>query len=146
MAIKKSIYLSDENLEKLDKIVAEFGLFTKDNEPNYTKAIVHMINHFPLDNDEDKRAVQDELSSIRKMVEQINLSIPHLMYNTTFSYKINEGTLSDQKFTEFKNYTLENVSKICGQIQQQNYDHVYVSTDAKNMKTLPVEAGENTWK
>ena len=146
MPLKKSFYLTDDVLEKLDKIANQNKLLTADGKPHYTKTLRYILANIDPDAVQSPSSFSDELRAIRKMVEQINVAVPHLLYNTTFSYKINEGTLSDPKFIEFKAYTLKNVAGVCGQIQQQTYQHIYAGHDSKNMKTIPIEEDKNVWK
>jgi len=137
MPLKKSLYLTDDLLLKLDMIAIQNKLLTTDGKPHYTKTLRYILENIHPNSLQSPSSFSDELSAVRKMVEQINVALPHLLYNTTFSYKLNEATLSDQKFGELKNFTLGVVNKTCGQIQEQNYKYIYPSFDSKNMKTIP---------
>jgi hypothetical protein len=53
---------------------------------------------------------------------------------------------SQSSIDEFKATILEDTNSICGQIQQQEYQSLYVSHDVKNMKTIPIDEDKNEWK
>jgi hypothetical protein len=152
MALRKSIYLSDEVLTKLSSIAAKKYLHTKDGNPNYLEAIRYIINEFTLDSSPKKdNKYSEKLDNMERMLEQMHVTIPHILYHTRYNSSychaaLKQSKISEVSMLEFSGRVLKNVYQICGDFQSYNYHNVYLSLDNKNMNVIPIEEGENKWK
>ena len=54
MPVKKSIYLSDDNLARLEKVAVTHSLYDKDRQPDILGAIRYVIENFELDKSDEK--------------------------------------------------------------------------------------------
>ena len=142
-----SINLTKNESKYLEKISIQNGLTISDNNknPSEGKALKFLINK-AMTNEKEHHRNENNLQYITKLIEQINVSIPHLIFNTTFNYKVVSNELNENIYNQFKTNTINSSYKICGQIQSEKYHNLYISTDNKNMKTIPIEDEKNTWK
>ena len=140
-----SLRLTDEEVLFLEKIASNNKMYKKDGSLSMGLAIKRLIddekNHVNKSDKDDS-----DMKSIRKLIEQINISIPHLMFNTNFTYKALSSWLNDDEFNELKNSTVSETVKTCGQIQENTYNEIYISSNKKNMKTIPIDSDNNKWK
>lgn len=156
MPVKKSIYLSDDNLARLEKIAMTQSLYDKDHKPDILGAIRYAIEHFELGKNDKKVSESDDvearINKIQHMVEQINVTIPQLYYNarlsSSYAYSALKSStkVTDDDLKNFVKSTLDDTAKVCGQIQKNEYESLYYSADKNNMKTIPIEEDDNQWK
>ena len=152
MAVRKSIYLSDEVLTKLSSIATKKHLHDKDGNPNYLEAIRYIINEFQIDSSpKTDNKHSEKIENIELMLEQIHVTIPHILYHTRYNSSychaaLKQSKISEASMLEFSGRVIKNVYQICGDFQSYNYHNVYLSSDNKNMNTIPIEEGENKWK
>ena len=98
VGMKKSIYLSDDNVTKLERIAVSNTISDKHNQPDIIGAIRYLIEHFEFKNEIKKDDVGVKIDKLQHMIEQINIAIPHLYYNTRMSSKYSYNALkSSQK-------------------------------------------------
>lgn len=86
------------------------------------------------------------------MIEQIHVTIPHFLYHASYASNYANSVLdgnnniSESAIIKFGDNIVEKVYKICGSFQTYNYHSLYLSTDNKNMKTIPIKKDKNKWK
>jgi hypothetical protein len=153
MSVKKSIYLSDDNLARLEKVAVTYSLYDKDHKPDILGAMRYIIEHFESAKNTNKTDYVDaKIDHILKMVEQINVTIPQLYYNARLSASYANSALkssskvTDDDIKKFIKSTIDDTVNTCGQIQNNKYESLYYSTDKNNMKTIPIEEDKNQWK
>lgn len=152
MASKKSIYLSDENIARLESVAATYSLYDKHNQLDILSAMRYVIEHFELAKNANKTEnIEAKISKIETMLEQIHVAIPHIVYQTRYALRycnaaMNSNQISSEIMNEFKINTVNDTVKICGDYQQYQYQNLFVSCDNKNMKTIPIEEDKNQWK
>jgi len=152
MALRKSIYLSDKILEKLSSIAAEKSLYNKDGKPDYLQAVRYVLDAFELPKEDNKNdSLHEKLSNLEYMIEQIHVTMPHILYHARYSslycnYELRKSKISHPELLEFSGRSIKNVYQICGDFQTYQYQTIYTSSDNKNMNTMPIEKDKNKWK
>lgn len=99
------------------------------------------LNH--IDINSNHNAVNDD---IKKMIEQIHVAIPHLMYLTRLQTVLLSDGIPEEKITRSRAQTLDYINKTCGDLQNINYDLVRFSMNDIGLKTLPVNKDKTLWK
>jgi hypothetical protein len=145
MSNQISLKLTDDQESFLNKIAVENKLMKNNNEPSESKALKFLLDEF-IKSAKDNLDQSDSMSRIERMIEEINITIPHLVYSTLISAQSSIYNLSDDVISQIKDASVKQSSKICGQIQEEKYEHVYISNDNKQMKTIPIEQDKNKWK
>lgn len=145
------IRLSDSEMTFLEKIAIEHQLYKKNNEPSLGMAIKHIlkekITHNNVDINNKSNVNDDKIQRILKMIEQINIMIPHLVHASQISTKCLLGKINDTEIAKkIFALSLDETVKKCGQIQGEEYENIDVSNDKNNMKTIPIEENKNQWK
>lgn len=147
-----SVRLSETEKEYLTKLAHENALLKSNGEASLGMAVKHLIREkIALENSNDQINIKEKIMHIVGMVEQINILIPHLFYNSRFSARVSNTILkanskSDSEILELLNEVIENTRNACGQIQNNKYETIYPSTDNRNMQTIPIEKEVNKWK
>ena len=68
------------------------------------------------------------------------IAIPHLIYNTNFTHKFTSKNIeSNVEFNRIRNKSLSFTNEICGQIQEQKYNNIYIRNDKNGMSIIPIE-------
>ncbi len=96
-----------------------------------------------IDINSDHNAVNDD---IKKMIEQIHVAIPHLMYLTRLQTVLLSDGIPEEKIARSQAQTLDYINKTCGDLQNVNYDLVRFSMNDIGLKTLPVNKDKTLWK
>ena len=153
MSAKKSIYLSDENMIKLESIAKNNNLYDKDNNPSVTSAIKYILDNVDLNSMLVKENEIDvKINRLERMIEEIHVSVPHVLYNTKYTAMYAKAAMrtsskiSEDGVRKVSDKSIASAYKISGSMQTYNYNHIYTSTDEKNMNTSPIEEDKNTWK
>ena len=108
-----SLRLSDHEKDYLVSIAEKFNLKKQgSDELSHTKALKHVLS-FCLHNEIDFSKKEDEnLTEMRKMLEQIHASIPHLMYHQKFQSVVLANKYSDEDLLFDKTEVKVNLFKI----------------------------------
>lgn len=143
MEHRVSLRLNEGEVRVLESIALKNNLTKSSNVPSISKALKYLIQHFGESNDANAK---DHTGHILNLLEQINVMIPHLVLHTNFASRVQSEDLSEDEYRELLVKSLDATKRLCGQIQTQNYESLYISEDAKKMKTIPIEEAENRWK
>lgn len=148
MTTHLSFRVTDEELAYLRKVAYENELFKSGTTPSESKGIKHILKQAII-NEKNKNdtSSSEELSHITKLIEQINVLVPHLIHNSKISATCLLGMIKDTETAEriYRN-SLKDSAKICGQIQDEQYKEIYIASDKNNMRTIPIEEDKNKWK
>lgn len=141
-----TLRVSDIEKEYLEKIANKFG-FKKQasGEPSLSKALKYILSYC-LHNDVefDKNEVSD-IEEMRKMIEQIHASIPHILYQNSLQSTVLADNLDDTKFTVFKKNAVDYINNSIAGFQNNHYKYVKAKLNKIGIKTIPLEEGESLW-
>ena len=151
-----SVRLTEAEKQHLETIASEEMLNKKDGSLSLGLALKNLIKtsmlekNNPKKNDLSKENHQ-KLSRIEHMLEQMHVTMPHILYHARYSssycnYALRLNKISEPERCEFGSRVVENVYQICGDFQGYQYQTIYVSSDNKNMQTMPIEKDKNKWK
>lgn len=140
-----SIKVTDKQASYLENLALKERLFKSNGTPSLGKATKKLLDNI-INSAELKEQKPVDLKKTNELLEQINVLIPQLIFNGIFSAKAESQRLDDVNYQKIFAATIEKTAAVCGHIQQQTYEHLYVAIDSKNMKTIPIEPGENVWK
>jgi hypothetical protein len=125
MATRKTLYLSDTILEKIEAIASKNRLLSEKGNIDYSKAILHAIKEYPLSDKPDKLTeIQNDLAALSEKIEQVNVMMPHLFFQGNFTSRISSARINDGDYKKLSHLALEQTAKVCGQIQKQNYSYL----------------------
>lgn len=82
---------------------------------------------------------------MRKMIEQIHASIPHIMYQNSLQSTVLVSDIDDDKFNVFKQKSIEYISRNIGGFQNNNYKYVGENINKIGIKTVPSESTYSLW-
>jgi hypothetical protein len=147
-----SVRLSESEKEYLTKVAHENALLKSNGKASLGLAVKHLIREkIANEHNHNKINLDDKVMHLVSMIEQINVIIPHLFYNSRFGARVLNTILkanskSDNEIMELLSEVLESTKNACGQIQKNEYETLYPSSDNRNMKTIPIEKERNQWK
>jgi len=142
-----SIRLSEHEKDYLISIADKFNLKKQgSDELSPTKALKHILS-FCLHNDIDFSKKEDEsLAEMRKMIEQIHASIPHIMYHQNFQSVVLANKYSDDELQGIQNGSLQYINNSFAGFQNNKYRYVKSKLNKYGLKTIPLEEGNTLWK
>lgn len=142
-----SIRLSEHEKDYLISIAYKFNLKKQgSDELSPTKALKHILS-FCLHNDIDFSKKGDEsLTEMRKMLEQIHASIPHIMYHQKFQSVVLANKYSDDELEGIQNGSLQYINNSFAGFQNNKYRYVKSKLNKYGLKTIPLEEGNTLWK
>lgn len=146
-----SVRLTKKETEFLEKYAIKNNLLKADGSVPKNSVIKHMINEKMNDSVIDNDDIKENLLKIKSMLEQIHVTIPHIVndahYSALYAFKsLSENTNDTHLINQFKTKINEYNYETIGAFQQYNYETLYCSSNIKNMKTIPIEKEKNRWK
>lgn len=142
-----SLRISEHEKEYLQNIAKNFDLQKRGSEDiSYSKAIKVLLD-FCLHNDiYPSRKSENPLQEIRKMIEQIHASIPHLMYHNHYQSLVISSKFDDDSLSQIKQKSIEYLNNNFSGFQNITYKEVRFKMNGIGLKTIPIEQGDSLWK
>jgi len=133
-----STRLSPKELEYLTHIAAENKMRKGSSEDlSLGKALNELVRWCHLnqiDIYQNHNTVHDD---IKKMIEQIHMSIPHLMYLSRVQTLLSSNGIPEEKTKQARHQAVEYINKVCGDFQNTNYNLVRFSMNDLGLKSMP---------
>ena len=143
MALRKSIYFTDDLLNKMNDIARDNKIEKKNNDIDISGVIKFLINNY---DDTSCQNTDKRIDELKVLSEHIHAVIPQLFMRTDFIYKNIISQLNNEDYYKIYKQSIKKSVEVCGQLQDVKYDEVYPAKDKRNMTTLPIEEYKNTWK
>jgi hypothetical protein len=142
-----SVRFNDEELEYLTQRAKKNKILKSNKTPSIGLAIKRIIRDEMTNKLEQNDDISNKISYLETLVEQINVAIPHLVYNTNFTHQFAAKNMESKvEFCKIKEKSLSFTNEICGKIQEQKYKNIYISKDKNGMSIMPIEDDESAWK
>ena len=143
MAIKTSIYLSDEQQNALMEIAKEKQIMKKGKmEYSLTETLKYVLDEFVR----NRKIFEKGNNKTDELIEQIHATLPHIMFQATLACQASAAPLERDKKTSLRNISMDITVETCGQFQEVNYEEITTSLDSRNIKSLPIDKDKNQWK
>jgi hypothetical protein len=142
-----SIKIDKTEEEYLSRVAEKNNLFSGgNNEPSLGKALKKLAQWCAF-NDMDISKSHDVFDEdMRKMIEQIHVAIPNLMYLSRMDTLFNSEEIPKETAEECKKKSLDYINSTCGAFQYANYKSLRVSINAFGMKQIPSDKETSLWK
>ena len=142
-----SIKVGDREKEFLYDIAEHFKLYKRSSKDlSCTKALQFLIE-FCLQNNINPTIKDDnDLHEIRKMIEQIHASVPHIMYHQNFQSVVLANKYSDDELQGIQDGSLQYINNSFAGFQNNKYRYVKSKLNKYGLKTIPLEEGNTLWK
>lgn len=141
-----SLRISQHEKDYLASIAEKYGLKKQgSDEFSHTKALKFMLSYC-LHNDIDFHQKEGEnIAEIRKMIEQIHASIPHVMYHQKFQSVVLANKYSDEEIEVVQNGSLQYINESFSGFQNIKYRFAKSNMNKFGLKTMPLEEGYSAW-
>ncbi|KTC69788.1 hypothetical protein Lbir_1928 [Legionella birminghamensis] len=142
-----SLRISEHEKDYLQNIAKNFDLQKRGSDAlSYSKAIKILLD-FCLHNDiYPMKRTENPLQEMRKMLEQIHASIPHLMYHNHLQSLLLSSKFNDDSLNQIKQKTVDYLNGNFSGFQNISYKEVRFKMNGIGLKTVPIEQGESLWK
>ena len=142
-----STRFSEKELDYLSRIARD-NKITKgtSNELSLGKAVKEIIKwcqRNKIDINESSNAMD---SDIKKMIEQIHVTLPNLMYLTRLQLLLKSDEIPDEEVSKCVKKTLEYLEQSCGDFQNINYNEIRFSMNEFGIKQIPINEDKSLWK
>ncbi len=143
-----SLRITEHEKEFLQNIAVKFDIQKRSSSSDisYAKALKILLDYC-LHNDINPSQKKDnELQDMKKMMEQIHASIPHLMYHNHLQSMILSSKYADADLTAVKQKTLQYLNENFSGFQNVSYREIKIKINGVGLKTIPIEQGDSLWK
>lgn len=138
--------LSQKELDYLTEIASTQKLYKGDSEElSLGKALKEVIKWCQSNQIDISKTHQSMDNDIKKMIEHIHVSIPHLMYLSRLQTLINSDNIPDEKVKICRQQTIDYLNKVCGDFQHTSYNEVRFSMNDIGLKTTPSDKDKTQW-
>lgn len=142
-----SIRISESEKEYLQNIAKSFNLQKPNSEDfSYSKAIKILLEYCQNNEIYPNKNTQNPLKDLRKMIEQIHASIPHLIYHNNYQSLAASSKLEDELVIQIKQKTIDYLNNNFSGFQNISYKEVKFKINNIGLKTIPIEIGDSIWK
>ncbi|ANN97229.1 TPA: hypothetical protein ACGAQA_002174 [Legionella pneumophila] len=142
-----TLRISEYEREYLNKIAHQFELQKRGSSDISPAKALKFLLEFCLHNEiSPHKKSENPLQDIRKMIEQIHASIPHLMYHNHYQSLVISSNINDDSLKEIKQKTIEYLNDNFSGFQNNSYKEVRFKMNGIGLKTVPIEEGESLWK
>lgn len=142
-----SIKTEPKELEYLARTAEKNSLFTGDNNEISLGKALKKILQWCAYHDIDIAKSHDVFDEdMRKMIEQIHVSMPNLMYLSRMATLFSGDGISQEKSEQFKKTSLEYINNTCGAFQDITYNNLRVSINPFGLKQIPIEKEKTLWR
>lgn len=142
-----AIKIAARETEYLEEIAKKLNLLKNEGqELSQGKALKELLKWCiknKVDIIQKQNGMDDDL---RKMIEQIHLAIPHLMYHARIQTLIETNKCNEQEVELFKKRTFKYMNDTCGDFQNVTYNTIRFSFNSYGMKRLPIDEENTLWK
>ena len=89
----------------------------------------------------------DEMNNdMKRMIEQIHIAIPNLMYLSRIQTLLASEELPKEKVTQVSNQAVDYLNKTCGDFQDIQYNQVRYSMNSIGIRSTPISKDKTLWK
>lgn len=142
-----SLRISELEKDFLENIAKIFDLQKRGTEEiSYSKSLKILLEYCFKNEIVPTRKSENPIQEMRKMIEQIHASIPHLMYHNNYQSLVLSSQLNDETLTKIKHKSIEYLNGNFSGFQNVTYKEVRFKLNGIGLKTLPIEQGESLWK
>lgn len=142
-----SIKTERKELEYLARTAEKNSLYSgENNELSFGKALKKILQWCTY-HDIDITTSHDVFDNdMRKMIEQIHVSIPNLMYLSRMATLFAGNEIPKEKAEQFKKTSLEYINNTCGAFQDITYNSLRVTINPFGLKQIPADKEKTLWK
>ncbi|ALA26661.1 hypothetical protein [Piscirickettsia salmonis] len=147
MAQHINIKLTEEEESYLKKIALDNQFYKNSGELSEGKAVKYLISKAIKSGEESVESEEENSQkNIEKMLEQVCITLPHILQSSYISAQSSLLQLSTEKSQSIRKNSLTYLAGTCGQIQDLDCKNNYISYNDRAMKTIPIDEDKNEWK
>ena len=142
-----STRLSSKELDYLAQIASDNEMYKgKSKDVSLGKALYELVRWCYLnkvDINQNNSAMNDD---VKKMIEQIHIAIPNLMYLSRLQTVLASKDIPDETLKNSRHQTVDYLNKTCGDFQNVQYNQVRFSMNDIGLKSTPTDKDKTLWK
>lgn len=85
-------------------------------------------------------------NSSRKLLEQLHVAIPHILYLSRLHILMDSNKISDNIVSKAKQQAIDYINSVCGDFQHMQYSEIRPTANDMGLKRLPIEKDSSNWK
>lgn len=147
MTTTLSTRLSPKELDYLTTLATQNKLHKGDSsEVSLGKAMKELVKWCRLHQIDIRKNAPSLEDEHKKMLEQIHVAIPHLIYLSRLQILLGSDKIPDEKVADCRQQTIDYLNAVCGDFQSIRYNEVRFSINDIGLKQTPVDKEASTWK
>lgn len=133
---------------RIDKVTEEFlrDLCHENNDKSINVTAKKLLNWCAENKINPSKQASFFDSEVRKMIEHIHMSIPHLMLSSHLTLQSTSSDLPDEKKDILQRKTLKYLNKSVGDFQNVEYKRIKVTYNNFGIKQTPESEEYTEWK
>lgn len=140
-----TIRISDDEIQYLEEIANHRSLFKSQKERSVGKVLKALLK-WCQENDFNPSELSDETNSTRKLIEQMHLTVPHILYLLRLHVLLDSNKIPDVVAHNAKQQAIEYINAVCGEFQNMDYKELTTISNDDGLKQLPIAKGESHWR
>ncbi|STX81273.1 Uncharacterised protein [Legionella busanensis] len=142
-----TLRLTPKEMEYLHNLADKHDLKKRGNdELSPAKALKFLLAYCLHHEIKTNKNEEEDLLVIRKMIEQIHASIPHLLFQNQFQSLLMANQFKSEDINIVKQSTLQYLNDNFSGFQSLSYKEVKFKINGIGLKTIPLEQGISLWK
>ena len=134
-----SVRLSDDELAYLEAI-SKSKKFSKSSKQSTPGRALKSLIKWCVDNEIDITSpYAKSADSSKKLLEQLHVTIPHLLYLSRLHILMDSNKISDDAVNKAKQQAIDYINSVCGDFQQVEYSEIKTICNEIGLKQLPIE-------
>lgn len=139
--------LTPKEIEYLKGIAADNTIRKGSSEElSLGKAMHELVRWCHLNHIDINEKHNEQNHDVKKMIEHIHASIPHLMYLSRLQAVLLSDEIPEDKITRARYQSVEYINKTCGDFQNVNYEFTRFLMNDIGLKTVPESKDKSLWR
>ena len=139
--------VTQKELDYLTEIAIKNKIFKGESKEvslgKATKELIKWCQSNNVDLNKKQNSMDDD---VKKMIEQIHISIPNLLFLTRLQLLLSSDSIPDEEVARCVKKTIEYLNSSCGDFQNVNYNEIRFSTNDLGIKQTPIDKDKTQWK
>lgn len=141
-----SIRLSPKEITYLTALLDKKQFFPQEKEATLGKILKQFIkwcseHEIGLDSTDEN---SEETS--QKLLEQVHVSIPHILYLLRLHILMDSGKISDEVVIKAKQQAIDYINSVCGDFQHIEYNQIEPTNNEIGLNQIPMAKNHTRWK
>ena len=140
-----TIRISEAEATYLKTLTQNKALFKTSKDISLGKTLKALLTWCEQNNFNPNEPIKDADPS-RKLIEQLHVSIPHILYLLRLHILLDSNKMPDELINHAKRQAIDYINTVCGDFQTTTYTEIETHLNQEGLNQLPIDSDQTTWK